>query len=427
MTHLSRDDVTGGAARCAYRLHEGLQSIGVNSTMRVARRRGADPAVERWVRERSRLGVLPERLVGRRIRRDRRRYRDTEPPDTELFSDDRVPGGAAPLDGLSGFDVVNVHWINGFVDYTALMRAAGNGASHFVWTLHDMNAFTGGCHYSGACRGFEAACGSCPQLGSSRPSDLSRAIWSRKARAVKTTSRGDLHIVTPSRWLASEVRSSSLFGERFEVSVIPYGLDLDVMTPRPKAAARDALGLPRDARIVLFVAQSVDNPRKGFGLLSEAVAGLDIGSDLVFLSMGAGVPELPSNVSTRHVGYTTDDGLLSIVYSAADLFVTPTQQDNLPATILEAMACGTATTGFDVGGVPELIRPGVNGSLAEAGDVDSLGSCIRQLLQSPDTLIAMGGRAREIAVDEYPLALQAKRYLELYQRLLKERPRKETG
>lgn len=417
VTHLSRDDVTGGAARCAYRLHLGLLGLGLESTMRVARLRGDAPGVERWIPDKHARSRFSRRLAGKRIRRDRARYRTTEPADTELFSDDRVASGGAPLAGLDDQDVVNVHWISSFVDYRALMDAARSRSPRFVWTLHDMNAFTGGCHYDRSCGRFESSCGSCPQLGSEREADLSRDVLLRKRRALEPVSRGDLHIVTPSRWLAGEVERSSLFGGRFDVSVIPYGLDLEVMQPRPKEAARLALGLPVDARIVLFVAQSIDNPRKGFQLLSRALSGLNADPGLLLLSLGAGRPELGANVAYRQVGYTTDDHLLATVYSAADLFVTPTQQDNLPATVLEAMACGTAVVGFDVGGVPEMVRAGENGLLAEAESVPALQAALGEALAGPERMAEMGRRARQLAESEYSLEMQAGRYRDLYRSL----------
>jgi glycosyltransferase involved in cell wall biosynthesis len=417
VTHLSRDDVTGGAARCAYRLHHGLLRLGLDSTMRVARMRGADPGVVRWIADRRTSSKLSRRLVGRRIRRDRSRYRTTEPSDTELFSDDRAASGDGPLVGLDDQDVVNVHWVSSFVDYRALMRAARFGTPRFVWTLHDMNAFTGGCHYDRSCGRFVASCGSCPQLGSEREADLSRDVLMRKRQALEPVSRGDLHIVTPSRWLAREVERSSLLGGRFDVSVIPYGLDLDVLKPRPKGAARLALGLPADGQIVLFVAQSIDNPRKGFGLLAQALSGLETDSSLLLLSLGAGRPELSADVPYRQVGYTTDDHLLATVYSAADVFVTPTLQDNLPATVLEAMACGTAAVGFEVGGVPEMIRDGETGLLARAESVPALRSALAEALARPERLAEMGRQSRLVAEGEYSLQLQAERYRDLYRSL----------
>jgi glycosyltransferase involved in cell wall biosynthesis len=208
-----------------------------------------------------------------------------------------------------------------------------------------------------------------------------------------------------------------LLGGRFDVSVIPYGLDLDVLKPRPKGAARLALGLPADGQIVLFVAQSIDNPRKGFGLLAQALSGLETDSSLLLLSLGAGRPELSADVPYRQVGYTTDDHLLATVYSAADVFVTPTLQDNLPATVLEAMACGTAAVGFEVGGVPEMIRDGETGLLARAESVPALRSALAEALARPERLAEMGRQSRLVAEGEYSLQLQAERYRDLYRSL----------
>ncbi len=413
--HLSSDDTTGGAARCAYRLHLGLRRLSLDSRMLVRRRRSDDPEVLKFHREDDPLSRVRRRSRSLRIRRDRARYRATIDPDIEAFSDDRSPLGGAIAGQLQEADIIHLHWISGFVDLQRLLAGLPS-AARVVWTLHDMNAFTGGCHYAGSCDGFVNQCGECPQLGSADARDLSRGIWQRKDRAFGSLTPDRLQIVTPSRWLEGEVRRSSLLGPRFEVRRIPYGVDTDELAPRDRAAARATLGVPAEKKVILFAAHSIANRRKGFDLLARALAGLDDLDDLFLVSLGGGHPPATGALPHRHLGYVGDERLLSLVYSAADVFVLPSRQDNLPATGLEALACGTPVVGFAVGGVPDLVRPGVTGALADEVDAGALGATLRDILSHEDRLAELRRRCRAVALDEYTLERQARDYRALYER-----------
>jgi glycosyltransferase involved in cell wall biosynthesis len=360
------------------------------------------------------LSRVRRRSRSLQIRRDRARYSATIDPYVEAFSDDRSPLGDAVAKQLQQADVVNLHWVSGFVDLRCLL-AGLLPTTTVVWTLHDMNAFTGGCHYAGACDGYLDRCGTCPQLGSTGQGDLSRRIWQRKNKAFGQLSPDRLRIVTPSRWLGEEVRRSSLLGPRFEVDLIPYGVDTDELAPRDRSAARSTLGVPAEGKVILFAAHSVANKRKGFDLLAQALAGLADLGDVFLISLGRGLPPA-TGVPTRHLGYVGDERLLSLVYSAADVFVLPSRQDNLPATGLEALACGTPVVGFAVGGVPDLVRPEETGVLVDQVDAAALGSGLRDLLTNGDRLIRLRRRCREVALDEFSLERQARDYRELYMR-----------
>jgi glycosyltransferase involved in cell wall biosynthesis len=110
-----------------------------------------------------------------------------------------------------------------------------------------------------------------------------------------------------------------------------------------------------------------------------------------------------------------------MVYSAADIFVVPSIQDNQPNTVLEAMACGTPVVGFDVGGIPEMIRSGMTGLLAPVGDAMSLGHAISELLQCSDKRTAMASACRNIVMQDYRRETQVRRYADLYESQLRRR------
>lgn len=356
---------------------------------------------------------LRRRLRRRQISRSIARYRLSRPYDG--FSDDRTQHANDLLNQLHTCDVVNLHWIVEFVDYQAFFSTVPR-RTPVVWSVYDMNAFTGGCHYDNGCGKFRQRCGSCPQLGSQDGHDLSNQIWERKRRAFELISPDRLHIVTTSRWLATEIKASSLLRSR-PLTVIPQGIDVEVFAPRGWKFARDVLGIPLDAKVVLFVAASTGNQRKGFHLLAQALKDLGDLANVFFISVGGGKPVIDAQIPYLHIGKIDNDRFLSVIYSAADVFVVPSLQDNLPLTALEALACGTPVVGFDVGGIPEMVRPGVSGLLAPAYDVTGLRDAIVALLQDA-IREEMRENCRRIATEEYSISLAAQRYADLYNNIL---------
>lgn len=287
-----------------------------------------------------------------------------------------------------------------------------------VWTLHDTWAFTGGCHYTGECGGFRNECGRCPQLGSNRDNDLSRAIWRRKHDAYSNI---NLTVVAPSRWLAEVARQSSLFAGR-RIEVIPNGLDTNVYRPLDKAAAKAFLGIDPAHPVLLFGAQWLTDRRKGGDLLAAALAQIEFPCTL--LTFGEGQLSLSDNpnLTVRALGSLHDDVSLAVMYSAADVFLCPSREDNLPNTVAESMACGTPCAAFDVNGLPDMITHRVDGWLARSFDPTDLAAGIRWLISHPNSA-AMRHAAREKALAEYSLDVMSARYSALYAELLGEQRR----
>lgn len=228
-----------------------------------------------------------------------------------------------------------------------------------------------------------------------------------------------MRVVAPSRWLAEMARESPLLGG-FEVDAIPNGIDTDAFAPRDRGVARATLGLPADAKVVAFVAHGLHGRRKGFELLRQSLARLGEFPNVHLLSAGA-MHEL-SEVAVPHVnaGPISNERMLSLVYSAADVFVIPSIQDNLPNTVLEAMACGTPVVGFSTGGIPEMVEDGRTGWLVPVGDVAALSRAVMIALEDPNR-DEVGRNARTVAVERYDSQVQAAAYSKLYQSLTKAR------
>ncbi|UCH49824.1 MAG: glycosyltransferase family 4 protein [Betaproteobacteria bacterium] len=410
---LNSEDHRGGAARAAYRLHLALRGIGVESSMLVQIRDGTDPFVigPRTVfgnmagRVRTALDLLP--LVWSA----RGRAHDTFYPGWLPDSSSRRIKRLAP-------DLVHLHWITGgFVNVNSL-RAYG---VPLVWTLHDMWAFTGGCHYDDSCGRYLSACGRCPALASDRVEDVSTTGWRRKNDAYRDLA---LNIVTPSRWLAGLARSSPLLGH-FPVHVIPNAIDIDTFRPIEKRVAREKLGLPVDRKIILFGAlRATSEKRKGFHLLQPALKSISVsaaGRDAIAVVMGANRPDEPPDfgVQSNFLGTLAEDAALVLAYSAADVFVAPSTQENLSNSVLEAMACGTPVVAFDIGGMPDMIDHRVNGYLAKPFETGDLANGLQWAIEDASKAMALSERARQKIVTTSAAARVAGLHRSLYESLLK--------
>lgn len=315
-------------------------------------------------------------------------------------------------------DILNFHVIHsGFFNYLAIPSLTEHRSA--VFTLHDMWSFTGHCAYSYDCDRWKIGCGKCP-YPDTYPAihrDNTRLEWKLKNWVY---SRSHPTIVTPSRWLTEQAKQSML--NRFPIHHIPYGIDTETYHPLDPEQCRSQLGIPLSKRVLMFGAQSLTDARKGGDLLMKALSSLpeSLKAETVLLILGDGGETISEAVGmqTMNLGYVSSDRLKSIAYSAADLFVFPTRADNLPLVLQESMACGTPMVSFKIGGVPDLVRPGITGYLAQPEDAQDLCNGIVQLLEDRNLRDRMSQQCRAIALAEYPLELQAQRYIELYHQAL---------
>jgi glycosyltransferase involved in cell wall biosynthesis len=422
IVHLSTSDTAGGAARAAYRVHSGLVRLGHDSRMFVSTRFSRDTAVDRFFPSKDLVAKVRRRVRRRALARDFAPYDGRLPERHELFSDDRTEHGIDMARQVPACDLVNLHWVAGFLDHVSFFEyfARERKDVPIVWRLADMAPLTGGCHYDQGCGRFTARCGACPELGSTEENDLSRQVWQRKDRALGALQPGRMHLVATSRWIAGEARRSSLLG-RFPVTIIPNGLDPDVFQPHDKSFSRDVLNIPRDVPVVLFAADSASQRRKGFRELVEAVEGISGIENVTLVSVGGGKAELKGGHRHIHIGRLSDDRLLAMAYSAADVFVIPSLQEAFGQTVIESMACGTPVVGFASGGIPDMVRPGITGHLAPTGDTVALRDGIVKLLRDPTGRAGMSQHCRRIVLEEYSLDVQARQYVRLYESLLAQR------
>lgn len=400
--HINQSDMLGGAAIAAYRLHCGLVQQGIASHILAGVVRTNSPSV---------AAIPSPSLVEKQCSFLTRSMGLNYIHLTSTWKILRHPFYQAA-------DILNFHNLHtDYFNYLAIPSLSRDKPA--VLTLHDMWSFTGHCAYSYDCAKWRTGCGKCLYPHEHPPirRDATHIEWRLKHEVYK---RANLKIVAPSRWLVEQAKQSIL--NRFPISHIPYGIDTGIYKALNREQCRDVLGIPRHAKILMFVAHNLNDSRKGSDLLLQALRHVpqSLQSEMLLLVIGYGGEALAGsvNIPILNLGYIGSDHLKAIVYSAADLFVFPTRADNLPVVLQESMACGTPMVSFDVGGVSELVRSGETGYLAAPFDTQDFCRGILQLLEDKNLREQISCQCRNIAINEYRLELQAKRYIELYQTML---------
>jgi len=416
---ISTSDIQGGAARAVFRLNRALNKLKVDSNMLVQSKTGDDVTVKSVAETKIQKVVAKIRpyydLLPLKLYKNRQKA---------LFSVARTGVDICKNKYAKEADLINLHWINGWFLSLKSIKKLNHLNKPIVWTLHDMWPFTGGCHYSGGCTKYKEKCGQCPILNSSKDRDLTRRIWEKKNKYYKNL---NLTIVTCSTWLAQCAQNSSLFHD-LRIEVIPNSVDINIYKPIKKEIARDILNLPQHKYSILFGAMSAtSDKRKGFDYLNRALNKIkatypELKDKIELIIFGASYSEDIDNLSfkTHFLGRLNDEHSLALCYSAADIFITPSLEDNLPNTIMESLSCGTPVVGFKIGGIPDMIEHKHNGYLAEYKSVDDLAQGICWMLENTSRLIDLGQNARQKVLDNYNYDTVGNKYLKLYKELLNE-------
>jgi glycosyltransferase involved in cell wall biosynthesis len=389
VVHFSTSD-RGGAGIAAVRLHLALLDEGVDSHLLTLYKFGPDiPShqvylndnVYRWpvgwfidffIRALRKLGLYKS-IHSRKTEK----YLIGRAPDFENFS---FPYGLKKLvmhPLVKSADVLHLHWVSeGMIDWNTFFSRCNKPV---VWTLHDMNPFTGGCHHADDCFGFQDNCSLCPQLIGTIDPSISGEVLRSKVRAISGLKSSGLTITAPSRWLTQLSESSILFS-RFHHTSIPNAVDASVFRFQVSKETRELYPWAHNKRFILFVAHHVNNTRKGIQMLLEAFQKINR-EDVVLCSVGYPSEELAKIPNLFQVGYITDDRVMAALYAMADVFVLPSMAENFPNTIAEALCCGTPCVAFNVGGIPEQINNS-NGVLVIQRNALSLQVAISDVLDS---------------------------------------------
>lgn len=389
---------SGGAAIAMERLVAGLRDHG--ASVDVVTRRDLAPFTDR------------DRWLERRLRRTIKRGR-TDVSNT-FFTADWPGWDISGHPAVAASNVVNVHWVAGFVAAAGIRRLVECG-KRVAWTLHDMRAFTGGCHYAAGCRGFVGQCMSCPQLVESLRDLPVRSL----ARTRRRLAGLPLVFITPSQWLADELSRSSVFDPTAHaIRVIPNGIDLDRYRPGNTGEARRRLGLPMDRLCVLLGSVSLAERRKGTDV---AIAALTLAAKAlsargseppIVVTYGHGKLLIPG-VQCLSLGSLDEPGVVEAIH-ACDTYVTMAREDNLPNSVMESLACGRPVVSTSTGGIPDMVHDGVTGWLVPVDDAAAAAAVLERLALNCHLVTKVGCQARARAEREWDFRLQARRYLEAF-------------
>lgn len=421
VVHVCTQD-NGGAGTAAYMLNKGLREIGVDSILVVLNKTRDEDGIfaipdNYYSIKKLKSGKSNSDIFGsvwNNIEASLKHY-PNKTKDYEIFTTTDARLDLSQISEILNADIINLHWVVGMIDFSK----AGNlfKGKKVVWTLHDMNPFTGGCHYSNYCNKHNINCGQCPQLGSENLNDLSFEVFKIKEVFYEQT---DINVVAPSKWLLDEAGKSSLFG-RFPGTLIHYAYDINTFSPRQNEALINKINKQSNEKVILFGA-AYSNKRKGFDYLLKALKRFEetAHNKLRFKYLAFGNIDLKINVNLKNqiftLGNINDPRLLADIYSVADVFVIPSLEDNSPLVVIESLACGTPVVGFDIGGVPDLVEHKFNGYVAENRNSDDLAIGILWCLDQDREKMRHNSRAT--AEKKFDLQQQANKYLNLYNNIL---------
>jgi glycosyltransferase involved in cell wall biosynthesis len=400
--HINRFDVSDGAAIAAYRLHQGLLTQAFNSRLLVGKAAISD----------SKIATIPDKYpVATKLHQLMWRLGLSN---LSIISTFDIPKHKFYQEA----DILNFHNVlGGYFNYLAIPNLSNEKPS--IVTLHDMWSFTGHCTYSYECERWKTGCGKCPYPDEfpAIGMDNTHIEWKLKNWVYR---RSKLTIVAPSKWLVSQAKQSIL--NRFPIYHIPYGIDTEAFQPLEPEQCRSLLGIPLNKKVLMFGAIHLNDRRKGGDLLLKTLQSLpeSLKAEIILLTMGYCGDTISNSVGIPSVnlGYVNNDRIKSIAFSAADLFIFPTRADNLPLVLQESLACATPIVSFNIGGVPDMVRPDITGYLAEPENTQGLSNGIIKLLEDTKLRESMEQKCRKVALEEYSLELQAKRYIELYSKIL---------
>ena len=307
--------------------------------------------------------------------------------------------------------ILHFHNLHGYYFSYALLPVLGKG-KRVIWTLHDEHVLTGHCAFTMQCDRWKSGCGKCPSLevypAIKEDNTLALLQWKKKWIAELNPI-----IVSPSHWLAERFKCS--YPGVLDVRVIHNGVDIDVFTPREKVSLRKEFNLPEDKFLVLFVAEfATENPFKGGEIVREVIQN-NTTNEICFVTIGSE----KKSFSSHHIElpYIALDNELARLYAACDVLFYPTNADNFPLVVLEAMGCGLPVIASDIAGIPEIILDGINGFLVKGySPVSRYEDTLKKVFEMRHTeeFVQLSLNARQQIVERFSLTEMLFNYQSLY-------------
>ena len=421
VVHLNTYDGNGGAGRACLRLSDALNANGIDSEVLVYYKFGQNSKIKNlskglFAKMKAIFNIMAERYLARLFVKAVK-----TPFSLQWFGKSLIHNKT-----LKEADVIHLHWINhGFLS-PKFLAELDLLDKPIVWTFHDSNAFTGGCHVRYSCEHFHQQCGNCPLLRSSGKDDISHKNWLRKQKAY---SELNFHIVAPSNWMAKSVKESSLLGVR-NLNVIPNTIEIDVFKPYVKSEAKKILKIAANHFVIMSGFMPTKNDKhKGTQYLIAALNKLSIRPEIpneqielvIFGNKDEkNIPDFP--FKTTFLGTINKDEHLAKCYAAADVFVLPSLEDNLPNTVMESLACATPVVAFKTGGIPDMVKHLENGYLAKYENATDLADGIEWLFLHEEREVIQK-EARRTILNHFAPTVIATKHEELYLDLLNSMPK----
>ncbi|MGX3010789.1 glycosyltransferase [Helicobacter sp. 23-1044] len=410
--HLCSSD-SGGAGRACVRLHKALLEAGIDSIMLVQNKTGDSPHTYRLARSKAQKAFEKIRPFLSQIPLSfyPKRHKDIFSPQLPFF----IPKNRALLKYIAELkpDIVHLHWVeSGFINIKDLTEID----APMIWSLHDANPYTGGCHYvAAACVGVSIGCKKCPLLGGKMPYDISYFSFKRKQ---KVYNKINITINGLSRWIAKCAKDSALFSNKSIIN-LPNPIDTSIFAPIPKNIARRLLNIPNSQKIIAFGAIApMSLERKGYDDLKNALRLLKDKSHIKLLIFGASNGREIEDIESIYLGYLSDDIALKIVYSVADVVLMPSHIESFGQVAVESLACGTPVVAYNTSGLKDIISHKYNGYLANLMDVDDLARGLDWILNLDSANYEVLRQNARDSATNFDFAKIAPQYVSQYQKIL---------
>jgi len=365
--HISTSD-TGGAGIAATRLHLNLLEHGINSRILYLRQRDftipnstqfelpAPPRIHK--RLLYKIGILTS--LSKKVENLKKSFKGEFEIATLPISIFKVECHEL----VKSADIIHLHWVADFINYPTFFRDVNKP---IVWTLHDMNPFMGIFHYRG------------DRERNPNLSEIEQQYCILKAKHIKKAS--NISFISLCNWMEQECRANQLL-KHIPIKKIPNSLNFNTFRILDKNLCKSVFNIPNHKKIILFVAQNIQNKRKGFDLLVNAINGLKLAEEFIYVALGN--KPLTSHINNLlFLENIEDERLLTLVYNMADIFVLPSREDNLPNTMLEAFACGIPIITFNNGGMAEYVKQNINGISSEEISEQCLKEMIESMVNKP--------------------------------------------
>jgi glycosyltransferase involved in cell wall biosynthesis len=411
----------GGAACAVYRFHVTLKEAGHDSKILVFKKRSIeDPDIipfqlSFFQQLRHYTNELRRKIARRNIKKEYNFFNVDERIGfpTNYFTEN------LPFKP----DIICVHWVSGFMHAKNIYELSKITGAPVVWRFNDLNAFTGGCHYSNGCTNYHTGCGNCPALPHPSPKDRS---WQNAQAKIKWLGKTNLCFVSSTTEIDEQLKSSAV-AKVCKTRLIMLSCQSKNFKPADKKNAAIDLGLPSDRKIIFFGANDLSDPRKGFKELLQSLELLKLKltkqeqqNILLVYASKAATMEVAWPFDHIQLPFLNGEDQLAKAYQAATVFVSPSIEDAGPMMLLESILCGTPAIAYSVGLAKDAILNNVTGFIVPPVDVDKFADSIKTVVQMPvEQYDSLSGQCRARAIELFKEERERQEYEQLFDELIK--------